>query len=290
MAIVRLEVKSPPAPNLPVAPNQYSVQHFDVLNNVLRLYFNRLSSALAALFDNGGGRLLSFPYFSAYQNGHTTLTAAIANATSTADIQVTSTANFASSGYIVIEQEIIGYTATTATTFTGTITRGALGTSAGKASHAIGTQLGEAAPAPIGTAVSAKLDTLIMSSGFTCAFPDSKVYIDNAGVYNIQFSAQFLNYTTAEDNVTVWFTKNGNIIDNSASVEQISQKHGADPGASILALNFVDEFAAGDYVELNWSSNTGETILATFPPATSPTRPASPSLILTITFVSAPTA
>lgn len=55
----------PPAPNLPLAPSNYSMSHFDVLNNVLRLYFNRLSGVLAALFDINGGALLNTPHVAA---------------------------------------------------------------------------------------------------------------------------------------------------------------------------------------------------------------------------------
>ena len=55
-------------------------------------------------------------------------TAEIINNTSTADISVVSTAGFPTSGYITTHQgEVISYTGTTSTTFTG-ITRGALGT------------------------------------------------------------------------------------------------------------------------------------------------------------------
>lgn len=54
----------------------------------------------------------------------TTLTTAIPSATSTADIDVVSTTGFAASGTIVIGSEVITYTGTTATSFTG-ITRGA---------------------------------------------------------------------------------------------------------------------------------------------------------------------
>ena len=40
-----LEQLNPPAsPNLPLAPTQYTLQHFDILNNVFRLYFNRLNA------------------------------------------------------------------------------------------------------------------------------------------------------------------------------------------------------------------------------------------------------
>ena len=54
----------------------------------------------------------------------TTLTSAVPSATSTADIDVVSTTGFAASGTIVIGSEIITYSGTTATSFTG-ITRGA---------------------------------------------------------------------------------------------------------------------------------------------------------------------
>ena len=37
------------APNLPLAPVQYNAQYIDQLNNVLRLYFNRLDAILAQL-------------------------------------------------------------------------------------------------------------------------------------------------------------------------------------------------------------------------------------------------
>jgi hypothetical protein len=42
-------IETPAAPNLPLAPTTYSEQHFDILNNVLRLYFNQLSSSVRAL-------------------------------------------------------------------------------------------------------------------------------------------------------------------------------------------------------------------------------------------------
>ena len=44
------------APNLPLAPVQYTPQYIDQLNNVLRLYFNRVDAILAQL------RTLSVPY------------------------------------------------------------------------------------------------------------------------------------------------------------------------------------------------------------------------------------
>jgi len=41
------------APNLPLATREYSPQYQDQLNNVLRLYFNRLDNLLAQLQTSG---------------------------------------------------------------------------------------------------------------------------------------------------------------------------------------------------------------------------------------------
>lgn len=69
-------LQSPAAPNLPIAPSVYSTQHYDVLNNVLRLYFNRLDQNLKALFGNSGGAFLNIPYIAAYDSDDQYATAA----------------------------------------------------------------------------------------------------------------------------------------------------------------------------------------------------------------------
>jgi len=42
-----------PAPNLPLAPVEYESRYQEQLNNVLRLYFNRLDAILAQLSSSG---------------------------------------------------------------------------------------------------------------------------------------------------------------------------------------------------------------------------------------------
>ena len=235
---------------------------------------------------SGDGSGLTFPYFSAYQDGYTQLTAAITGPSTTTPIQVTSTAGFPSSGYIAIEEEIIGYTTTTPTTFDGTITRGALGTSAGKSAHAIGKYVTEAAAAPVGTSVPMRISVVTLSNGITCTTPDTKIYFTNAGIYNIQFSAQLLNYSTG-DNVTIWIKQNGFDVADTAGDQYVPAKHASTPGAALPAWNYLLQMAAGDHIEFYWHSDTGETVLATYPPNSGTTHPSSPSLIVTATFVSA---
>jgi hypothetical protein len=115
----------------------------------------------------------------------------------------------------------------------------------------------------------------------------TKVVFAVAGYYNIQFSVQLLNCTSSIDNATLWFRKNTNDIDYTGGVVSVPSKHAGGIGAAIISWNLVVAVDAGDNIQLMMSSASGNTVAATYPPGTSPTRPASPSVILTATFVSA---
>lgn len=216
------------------------------------------------------------------QNGETTLTSGISN-NSTTPILVTSTTNFIAPGYIIIEQEVISYTGKTATSFTG-ITRGVKGTT--NVAHNPGVYVTEAAAVASGIAPQAiAFDTTVYSSKVTMVNND-QITFDEAGLYNIQFSLQFLNYTPSLDDVVVWLKQGGVDIVESASVQQVPTKHGSRPGAVILALNILVSVNANDYVQLYWVSDTGNTVLGTFPSnATPPIHPTAPAVILTVTQV-----
>ena len=54
------------APNLPIAPVDYSQQYQDILLNALRLYFNQIDNFGAGLSGTRGGASLSFPCIAAY--------------------------------------------------------------------------------------------------------------------------------------------------------------------------------------------------------------------------------
>lgn len=278
-------LRFPAAPNLPLAPREWDARYQDQFSNVLRLYFNQLSNALLQLGGEEGGHFLRFPHGSFFQDGVTTLSANITNVSTTA-ISVDSTAGFPDTGYILIGNEIIQYTSKTPTAFDGTITRGVLGTT--NTSHNAGDAISEVQ----GTGSSTTIGTLLFnntsfSNGVKASSDFTRVEFEFAGVYNIQFSAQLLNFTTSEDNVTMWFAKNGSDIANSASVQQVNAKHGTYPGATILTVNIFEEFNAGDYVNLKWTSNTGDTVVGTYPAGTSPVHPVSPAMIFTVSFVSA---
>ena len=62
-------------PNLPLSGQQFTPQYQDQLNNVLRLYFNRLTTNVNALTGVRGGQYLDFPYAAIQRTTDKTFTA-----------------------------------------------------------------------------------------------------------------------------------------------------------------------------------------------------------------------
>jgi hypothetical protein len=81
------ELNKVAAPNLPLATKEYSAQYIDQLNNVLRLYFNRLDSLTAQLTASSGGAGIQLPYgaFSSDQSQTTTANTATLMTLNTTD-------------------------------------------------------------------------------------------------------------------------------------------------------------------------------------------------------------
>jgi hypothetical protein len=285
MATTTNIIRNPAVPNLPLAPVGYERQYQDQLNNALRLYFNQLNNLNSVLTGSTGGAFLQFPNGAWHQDGYTTLAVSLTN-TSTTPIQVASTAGFLSAGALIIDSELIEYTGKTATTFTG-ITRGAYGST--KASHTAGVYVAEAQPVPSSTTeLVVSLTATDTANGIDLDPTDiTKVVAAVAGYYNIQFSAQMLTFDSSIDNVTLWFRQNGVDVPYSAGIVSIPAIHGGKPGAAIVSWNLVMALNAGDYFQLIMASESGNTVAATYPPGTAPVHPASPSIILTATFVSA---
>jgi hypothetical protein len=118
----------------------------------------------------------------------------------------------------------------------------------------------------------------------------SKIYVDSAGAYNIQFSLQLTNTDTSNEYETsVWLKYNGSDLPNSNSVVTVPKKHSGLNGQIIIALNYFLEMKDGDYFELAWHADNSAVFIETIPAGTSPTRPAAPSAILTVNYVSGPT-
>jgi hypothetical protein len=136
------------------------------------------------------------------------------------------------------------------------------------------------------TAYAVTFDTSDLSNGVTLS-NSSRLNVAQAGIYDIQFSIQFKNTTNDGQDVDVWFRKNGTNIDNSNSrFHVVARKSTGDPSHLIGALNLFVSLAANDYVEIMWRPTDIGISIEHFATSSSPTRPAVPSVITTLTFVS----
>jgi hypothetical protein len=136
------------------------------------------------------------------------------------------------------------------------------------------------------TAYAITFDTTDFSNGVTLS-NSSRLNVAQAGIYNLQFSIQFTNTTNASQDVDVWFRKNGTNIDKSNSRFGFAPRKGAgDPFHIIAALNFFVSLAANDYVEIMWRTSDVGVQIEHYAASSTPTRPAIPSVIATLTFVS----
>lgn len=111
----------------------------------------------------------------------------------------------------------------------------------------------------------------------------TRITFAHTGIYNLQFSSQYVNSDNAEHYVTIWLKKNGNDVDNTSSVVTIPKRKDSNIfGHLIASWNFVFEAIGGDYYELFWSTNDFTQIEMEFLPATA-YAPLTPSVILTVT-------
>lgn len=114
----------------------------------------------------------------------------------------------------------------------------------------------------------------------------SRINFPYAGVYNIQFSIQFINTDNNANNpseVNVWLRKNGSDIAESNSQFTVPNSHGGNHGALIAALNLIVSANDDDYIQLMWQTENTLISIQTLPAGTTPVTPVTPSVILTAT-------
>jgi hypothetical protein len=135
-----------------------------------------------------------------------------------------------------------------------------------------------AANTPTAITFSASANTRQTSIGT----PASRVVFSAGGLTTVTFSIQFTNPSTSEDAVYVWLRKNGVNVPNTASTVTVPKKHGSIDGATILTVNFHETYNPGEYLELYWLTSLGTSSIQTVPATTSPLKPASPGVVLTV--------
>ncbi len=130
------------------------------------------------------------------------------------------------------------------------------------------------------------LDTTDYALG-TSLVDGYKIKVDYSGLYNVQFSIQFANDDSQIQDVDIWFKKNGSDVAGSNSKFSVDDKHGSVKGHLIASLNFNIELAKDDYVSLAWATSSVDVTIEHLAAQTTPTRPATPSAIVTIQYLSA---
>lgn len=214
MSVTQLDRPAPP--NLPLAPGEYASRYQEQLNNVHRLYYNRLNEVFNRLLIDTGGRYISFP-----------------------------------SGSFCSTQDQTAASITTAYAFS--------------------------------------LNTTEYSNEVLVDTVDNtKVKFNQYGVYNVQFSIQFASTDTQLQDVDVWLRKNGTDVANSNSRFSVPNSHGSVDGHVIAALNYFVDLDPNDYIQLMWCTSSTNVSAQHIAAGTSPTRPVTPSVILTAAFVSRP--
>lgn len=144
--------------------------------------------------------------------------------------------------------------------------------------------------ASVATAYALTCNSTELSNGIYLV-DTSKITVDYAGVYNIQFSVQLANNDNDPQDVSIWFRKNGTDIANSASEFGMPPRKSSNvPSRLIAALNYYIDLNPTDYVEIIWRTSDLDVTVEHFPAVTAgagtPAIPAVPSVIITAGFVS----
>jgi hypothetical protein len=119
------------------------------------------------------------------------------------------------------------------------------------------------------------------------------IHVTRSGIYNVQFSVQATNADVQDHDFAIWLRRGtgsgvATDIPYSSSVATVPSLHGGNPGYLVVAANFFVDLVANDYIEFWWSANSVQVSLNTLPPITTPfVNPGAPSVVVTLSFVSA---
>jgi hypothetical protein len=119
----------------------------------------------------------------------------------------------------------------------------------------------------------------VTSSGVSVEF-SSHIKVARTGTYNVQFSAQLTKTDSGNDIMDIWLRRNGVDVPMSNSEITITASL-----RQVATSNYIIDLAAGDYIELMYSSADLATRILAIAPGTNPTRPAGPSITVAITQV-----
>lgn len=104
------------------------------------------------------------------------------------------------------------------------------------------------------------------------------VQVANSGVYNIQFSAQIQKSNASSEDIQIWIAKNNvNVADSNTSLTIQGSNN-----RLVAAWNWFLTLDRNEHIDLRWHSTDTTMLLLASGTSNLPTRPAIPSVILTV--------
>ena len=136
--------------------------------------------------------------------------------------------------------------------------------------------------AVVDTAQVVTFNQTYLESGFSInGASNSQITATYGGVYNFQFTTQIVSESASSKTIYIWISRNG--TDLGYTAKDVILQGSAD--VSEATWNFNLDLAAGEYVEMKWSSDDIDASLNS-EAATSP-HPGVASAVLTVNFISA---
>ena len=136
--------------------------------------------------------------------------------------------------------------------------------------------------AAVDTAQVITFNQTYLESGFSInGASNSQITATYSGVYNFQFTTQLVSSSASSKTIYIWISRNG--TDLGYTAKDVILSGSADVNEA--TWNFNLDLAAGEYVEMKWSSDDIDASLNSEAPA-SP-HPGVASAVVTINFISA---
>lgn len=146
--------------------------------------------------------------------------------------------------------------------------------------------------AVVNTATAMQLNTVDFANEVYIS-SGTKIRVNNAGIYNLQWSAQFENTDNASHDVSVWLRQGndgGTSVDIPGSTGVLGlppRKNIGDPFHSVFGWNYFVSLNVDDFIEIYWSTDSTFVTIPTYPISATPPRPSTASVVATLSFVSA---
>ena len=140
------------------------------------------------------------------------------------------------------------------------------------------------------TATLMTLNTTDFSNGVSIS--SSKITVENAGIYNLQFSVQLENNDVAPQDVYIWLRQgndggsSADITGSTGKVGMPARKSAGDPFHAIYGWNYFLSMQVNDYVQIYWSTTSADVSIQYYAASGTPTKPSTQSVVATLSFVS----